>query len=236
MLERQSQQTDVAQPDAQKAAPAPRTGPGAGLLDLQSRAGNRATAALTLQASLEVGAADSAFEREADAVAAEVVRRLGRRHSTGDGERSAQGPALADRLQRIARRAAPSGPDPVGPEGGSLDEITTRAVEQARGGGAPLESGPQRDMESAFGADFSAVRIHRGPDADLLNRQLGARAFTIGSDIFFRGGEPSLTSEGGRHLLAHELTHTLQQGASAARTVQRAAGGEGEPGTEVEAG
>jgi len=67
-------------------------------------------------------------------------------------------------------------------------------------------------MESSFGRDFSRVRVHSNPNASSLAQQLSARAFTIGHNIFFRSGEPPLTSRAGQHLLAHELTHTIQQG------------------------
>ncbi len=78
-------------------------------------------------------------------------------------------------------------------------------------------------MEGAFGADFSAVRIHDDQQASELSRSLQAEAFTLGSDIFFNGGSPDTTSSGGQELLAHELTHTLQQSGSsqARRTIRR---------------
>jgi hypothetical protein len=66
-------------------------------------------------------------------------------------------------------------------------------------------------MESAFGADFSKVRIHTGMKADWLNRLIQARAFTVGGDIFFRNGEYAPGQTAGRELLAHELTHVVQQ-------------------------
>ena len=74
-------------------------------------------------------------------------------------------------------------------------------------------------MEGAFGSDFGSVRVHAGPTAKDLNEQLGAKAFTRGSDIFFRDGMPNTTSSEGLQLLAHELTHTVQQGSATARQV-----------------
>jgi hypothetical protein len=72
-------------------------------------------------------------------------------------------------------------------------------------------------MES-FGADFSKVNIHTGSDAVEMTTQLGAHAFTHGSDIYFNQGQYAPESTSGKHLLAHELTHTVQQGAGALRT------------------
>ncbi len=69
---------------------------------------------------------------------------------------------------------------------------------------------------------FSSVRIHTGPRATELNHRIQAQAFTLGSDVFFRDGEPSASSSGTR-LLAHELTHTIQQGG--ARSVRRTVAG-----------
>ena len=97
---------------------------------------------------------------------------------------------------------------------GTLEES---AIQAARGGGRALDTKVQRQMESAFGTDFSRVRIHQDPQADTLSHSLGARAFATGSDIFFRSGEYAPGSSSGQRLLAHELTHVLQQGDAAVR-------------------
>jgi hypothetical protein len=76
-------------------------------------------------------------------------------------------------------------------------------------------------MESRFGADFSGVRIRDGPGAARMCNNLRARAFTRGSDIYFNSGEYNPRSRRGRHLLAHELTHVVQQRA-AGPMIQRA--------------
>ncbi|UOQ64815.1 DUF4157 domain-containing protein [Hymenobacter volaticus] len=67
-------------------------------------------------------------------------------------------------------------------------------------------------MEHSFNRDFSRVRIHTGGYASGLNRQLNAKAFTYGHDIYFNSGQFSPQTKTGQHLLAHELTHTIQQG------------------------
>jgi hypothetical protein len=86
-----------------------------------------------------------------------------------------------------------------------------RAIQRARGSGQALDSDVRAQMESAFGADFSGVRVHTSTEADTLNRALNARAFTTGQDIFFRQGAYSPGSSSGRELLAHEVTHVMQQ-------------------------
>jgi len=85
------------------------------------------------------------------------------------------------------------------------------AIQQKRGGGNSLDSGVRGQMEGALGADFSGVRVHVDTQADSLNRSLSARAFTTGQDIFFRQGAYEPGSSSGRELIAHELTHVVQQ-------------------------
>ena len=96
------------------------------------------------------------------------------------------------------------------PGGGDLDAVE-QSIDQARGGGQSVDHSTRTGMESAFGADFSGVRIHTDTRADSLNQSLSARAFTTGRDVFFRHGEYNPGSSSGRELLAHELTHIVQQ-------------------------
>lgn len=120
-----------------------------------------------------------------------------------------------------------------GPEGGEVEQSVEQQIQAARGGGKPLDRSVRGSMEQSFGADFGDVRIHTGAQADTLNRSLNSRAFTVGKDIFFRGGEYAPSASSGKQLLAHELTHTVQQsGGSVQREViQRAIGFEFEFGT-----
>ena len=94
---------------------------------------------------------------------------------------------------------------------GQLDERISREIESRRGGGAGLDSDARADLEQRMGENFSDVRVHSGPDADGLSRAIQAEAFTTGSDIFFRDGRYRPESSKGRELLAHELTHVVQQ-------------------------
>jgi hypothetical protein len=86
-----------------------------------------------------------------------------------------------------------------------------QTIQSARGGGQPLDSTVRAQMEPAFGANFSGVRVHTNSQADSLNQSLSARAFTTGQDIFFKEGEYRPGASSGRELLAHELTHVVQQ-------------------------
>lgn len=87
-------------------------------------------------------------------------------------------------------------------------------------GGNVLPPSTKGHMESKFGADFSNVRIHTDGEAQTMNNELRARAFTHENHIYFNKNQYNPTSRGGQHLLAHELTHTLQQGASVQRKPQ----------------
>ncbi|MEH1808975.1 eCIS core domain-containing protein [Nostoc sp.] len=89
------------------------------------------------------------------------------------------------------------------------------SIQQQRGSGQPLSDDIRQPMEQAFGTDFSNVKIHTDSRSDQLNQSIQARAFTTGQDIFFRQGEYAPESHGGKELLAHELTHVVQQNGSA---------------------
>jgi Domain of unknown function (DUF4157)/Novel toxin 16 len=88
------------------------------------------------------------------------------------------------------------------------------------GAGRPLDAAVRAKMEAAFGADFSAVRIHEGPEA----ASIGALAFTRGHDIFFASGRYQPDSKPGQELLGHELAHVLQQARGRVQPTRQAGG------------
>jgi len=187
-------------------------------LALQRSAGNLAVGALIAraQAKTEVSAADDPLERRADDVADHVVRALlGPAASGGDPTDRASSGQPPPTVQRVAA---------AGAAGGTLDGETDRALGRARSGGAPLAPDLQRSVGDAMGADLSGVRVHAGPVASDLAQDLGATAFTVGSDVFFRDAVPDTSTPAGLRLMSHELAHTVQQGASP--SVQRAHAGQ----------
>jgi hypothetical protein len=112
----------------------------------------------------------------------------------------------------------PARPAASGPAPAVVDEVL-------RSPGRPLDHSALAYFEPRIGHDFSDVRIRTGPQADTAARSLGARAFTLGRDIVFADGEYATGSDRGRRLLAHELTHVVQQsrpGSGAQALVQRA--------------
>ncbi len=115
-------------------------------------------------------------------------------------------------LQGDIHRQA-DGPE-VGRDGGQASHATGEAIHRAKGGGRPLPEGLRGKMEQGFGADFSQVRVHADGEAQALNKNVGAKAFTTGSDIFFGKSGFNPASSSGQELLAHELTHVVQQGAA----------------------
>lgn len=101
--------------------------------------------------------------------------------------------------------------------GGIASDSVSSQIESSRGGGSPMDDSTRSFMEERFGMDFSGVRIHNDSNASQLSQNLNAQAFTVGSDIYFNQGKYSPDSDSGKHLLAHELTHTVQQRKGAIR-------------------
>lgn len=94
------------------------------------------------------------------------------------------------------------------------DEITAR-INRQRGGGQPLDGTTQERMSESLGQDLSGVRVHTSNESDELSQQLSAKAFTTGQDIFFREGAYQPQTGSGQELIAHELTHVVQQSSGA---------------------
>jgi hypothetical protein len=89
----------------------------------------------------------------------------------------------------------------------------TAAINDTKGKGQTLPPETLAYMNHSFGADFSGVHIHNDDKAAAMNQELQAQAFTHGGDIYFNKGKYNPASADGKFLLAHELTHTIQQGA-----------------------
>ncbi len=101
-------------------------------------------------------------------------------------------------VQRSAIGAAPASPPPI------VHDVLSSP-------GQPLEAGARSYMENGFGRDLSGVRVHTGPKAAESASAIGARAYTSGSDIVFGQSEYAPGNSSGRWLIAHELTHVIQQ-------------------------
>jgi Domain of unknown function (DUF4157) len=173
------------------------------------------------QRKLSVNQPGDTHEQEADRVADAVVQR---------SSNSFFQPTPANHLQRkcaaceheqkekeeLQRKPLSHTITPVqrssATEATGVGPATETAISHSKGSGQLLDPQTRQQMESSIGADFSGVKIHTGNTAVQLSRDLNARAFTSGSDIYFNSGEYNPSSKDGQHLLAHELTHVVQQG------------------------
>ncbi|WP_373553311.1 DUF4157 domain-containing protein [Haliscomenobacter sp.] len=106
--------------------------------------------------------------------------------------------------------------------GGTAPSGFAANLNHSKGQGSGLSKGTLNEMSTAFGQDFSGVRIHTDSQAEQLSEEISAQAFTHGNDIYFNQGKYNPESQDGKRLLAHELTHVVQQGAVAPTpTIQR---------------
>ncbi len=186
------------------------------------------------QAKLTVGAANDAYEREADRVAEAVMRmpepdeRIQRdcpgceeelwrqpMEEREEEEELQRQPADLDEEDETLQARAEPAEVPV------IDSDLETRVRAIRGGGRPLSGSTRSFFEPRFGRDFGQVRVHTGDNAGRLAGDLQARAFTVGSDIVFGHQTYSPREASGRRLLAHELAHVAQQGDQSTGAVRR---------------
>lgn len=118
------------------------------------------------------------------------------------GRLDVAGPAGVVGLQRAAGNAGTAA---------LLNEERSPVHDVVGSGGSPLEPGLRADMEGRFGHDFGDVRIHNDAAANHSAKSVNAQAFTVGSDIVFQRDKYDPGSAAGKHMLAHELTHVVQQ-------------------------
>jgi hypothetical protein len=183
-----------------------------------------------IQTKLTIGQPGDKYEQEADQVASQVVQQINspvpvqsaqgqtvqREDATPFEEEQVQAKSISDTIQREElpeEEELQMSPmlQRQGQGGMAATPDLETSINQARGGGMPLAENLQRSMGKAMGADFSGVKVHTDSQSDQLNQSIQARAFTTGQDVFFRQGEYNPGSRGGQELLAHELTHVVQQ-------------------------
>lgn len=172
-----------------------------------------------VQAKLKVGAPNDRYEQEADRIADQVMR-------VSDTQVQRKSEGKITHLKSIANQVSPlvqrqfsiqeQGYAETGAnyENGLRDVLISNLESEVftrLGQGQPLEQDTRDLMERLFGVGFNNIEIHTDIRADRLNHALHSRAFTFGNAIFFRQGEYQPKSQTGQKLIAHELTHTLQQ-------------------------
>jgi Domain of unknown function (DUF4157) len=147
-----------------------------------------------LQRKLTIGASNDPLELEADRVADRVM-------AASPNSVVSSAPIS---IQRFTGQTA-----------GQAEMVAPASVESVLSSpGSPLEPGLQQDMSQRFGHDFSRVRIHTGDDAARSARDVNANAYTVGNNIVFGAGRFAPGTNTGKRLIAHELTHVVQQSSS----------------------
>jgi len=222
---------------------------GSRFVDLQRSIGNRATQRLLnsplIQTKLKVSTPGDRFEQEADRVADNVTRAP----SPQGNSPTVSSRTQISRLQRKCTECENEAQRKPVEEGKPLEEedepLQKQPMEEDRdemlqgegqprasqgvqsqidslrsGGGQPLPESARTYFEPRFGHDFGGVRLHTGAEGARAARSVNARAFTTGKDIAFGAGQYSPETSSGKALLAHELTHVVQQGGADA-AIQR---------------
>jgi hypothetical protein len=187
-----------------------------------------------VQPKMTVGPVDDEYEQEAHRVADDVMRmpdpglspiqrtpvRVQRKCSQCEAEEEKVQRTPAD-VQRACAECEKEKVQRLGESGeGPAMSVDEGAMSGLEGGGRPLQEPTRQFFEDRMGHDFSSVRVHTDGAADTMAQSIQATAFAHGPHLVFRSGAYAPGTESGRRLLAHELTHTIQQGASAPQSVE----------------
>jgi hypothetical protein len=215
---------------------------------------------MALQKKAEVGSADDPMEKEAEAVAQRIMRATeapktidaqgamaaaaavgpaGAGAVAGAPEAGRTDPVRAPAASPVGAMPGESGTvqrqtdDASSAAGGELPGTVQSYLDNSKDMGSPLPEATRKLFESQFeGADFGDVRVHDDPGANEAARVIGAVAFTRNNHVFFAAGMYDPTGESGRAILAHELTHVVQQGRAGKAPPAAPAGSEGAAGGE----
>lgn len=168
--------------------------------------------ATRVQAKLTVGASDDPLEREADRVADQVMRMPDLSSSNRQLSISSIGASTAQRKcssceeeeEKLQRKES-------GSSGDFPASAPTIVHESLSSSGQPLDANSRSFFEMRLGTDLNPVRVHTDDKANMAAQAINARAFTFGRDVVFGQGQYQPQSDDGRRLLAHELTHVVQQ-------------------------
>jgi len=128
-----------------------------------------------------------------------------------------------DKLQRKEEEKVQKKEEEIQRKGDGVPAVTSNVqsgISNKMSGGQPMDTNTRSFMESRMNADFSNVRVHSDAESGSLNNQLSARAFTYQNHVFFNRDQYQPGTSEGKHLLAHELTHTIQQGHAVQRSPQ----------------
>ncbi|AUP79056.1 eCIS core domain-containing protein [Flavivirga eckloniae] len=183
-----------------------------------------------VQKKMSVGAENDSYEIEADAIADKVLQSdVGRKHSfSNTGPLVQKKCAKCEEEEKVRMKPLGESITPMVQKSSLLNSGESQVSPQiesqinaTRGAGSSMDNHTQGFMEDRFGVDFSEVRIHTNSQAIQMSQDLNAQAFTVGNDIYFNQGQYNPATNSGKHLLAHELTHTVQQGGSQVKKLQK---------------
>ena len=173
-----------------------------------------------VQKKMSIGTVNDVYENEANAIAYSIVRipDSGTQNFSHTGSIVQRKCAHCEEEEKIQKKSLGESITPFiqksslqsGSESQAPNHIENQ-INTTKGSGNSMDHSTKHFMESRFETDFSEVRIHTGSQAVQMSRELNAQAFTVGNDIYFNKGKYSPNSDSGKHLLAHELTHTVQQ-------------------------
>ncbi|WP_175621861.1 eCIS core domain-containing protein [Chryseobacterium schmidteae] len=196
-----------------------------------------------IQKKRTVGSSNDSYEKEADHIADKVMKMpksssqtahsglsVQRKCSACEQEEKLQMKPVAESISPLAQRSSSE-------NDGTVSNHVESQINSSEGGGNAMDSETKNFMENRFGTNFSDVKIHTGSYAVQMSKDLNAQAFAVGNDIYFNEGKYSPNSDKGKHLLAHELTHTIQQGnkiqTKTNNTIQRYIDGKGTVGSAI---
>lgn len=167
---------------------------------------------IPIQTKLAVNEPNDLYEQEADLVADTVIGMPAFAPALPGSNDDASSPAWpgVQRMPDISSMSANNAAE------NTVSPDVEGGINRLQQGGQPLPGEERNFFQQRIGADFGDVRIHTGSEANLISRKLNARAFTVGNHIAFNDNEYQPGTEAGRHLMAHELTHVVQQTGSPA--------------------
>jgi hypothetical protein len=157
-----------------------------------------------VQAKLDIGHPDDRHEQQADAIADNIL--------SEPGPNFFQQKSIQSSITPIIQAKG---------EGLPVSNRVSNKINSSKGNGSAMDNATQSFMQSRFGTDFSSVKIHTGSEAIQMNRELNAKAFTVGKDIYFNSDQYQPNTDKGKQILAHELTHVVQQSGMSAQHLQR---------------
>ncbi|MFN3848744.1 MAG: DUF4157 domain-containing protein [Spirosomataceae bacterium] len=170
-----------------------------------------------VQAKIEIGQPNDPYEQEADAMAEQVVQKKEVEPNQKDKQKLQTKP-ISESVSPIVQKKRNE------EEESGVSQGFEKQLNSTKGGGSPMPESVKSEMESGFGHDFSSVRLHTDSNAVQMSKNLNAQAFAHGNDVYFNENKYNPHTTDGKKLLAHELTHTVQQGKGVKKKMIQKAG------------